>query len=57
MDSSLEGHFNRIKGRLENGRRILEQIYNSKHIEPYEIPNVKPETDVFNRPPPLRGDS
>ncbi|KAG9098381.1 hypothetical protein FRC06_006468 [Ceratobasidium sp. 370] len=57
MDTNLKNHFARIKSRLSNGRKVLEEIYNSKQIQIYDVPGVKPETDVFGRPPPLEGDS
>lgn len=57
MDSDLKNHFNRIKGRLSDGRKVLEKIFNDKDLQPYEVPNVKPEKDVFERPPPRDGDS
>jgi hypothetical protein len=57
MENTIEKHFNRIKGRLSAGRHVLEEIYNNKEIQIYEVPNVEPEKDVFNRPPPLEGDS
>ncbi|QRV76198.1 O-FucT domain protein [Ceratobasidium sp. AG-Ba] len=57
MEKNLESHFARIKARLDKGRNVLEDIYSSKQIQIYDVPNVKPETDVFNRPPPRAGDS
>ena len=57
MDSDLKNHFNRIKSRLTDGRKVLEKIYNDKDVQPYDVPDVKPERDVFERPPPHEGDS
>jgi hypothetical protein len=57
MDSDLKNHFGRIKDRLSSGRKLLEKIYTDKDIQPYDVPDVKPEKDVFDRPPPKEGDS
>lgn len=57
MDSDLKNHFKRIKSRLTDGRKVLEKIYNDKDVQPYDVPDVKPEIDVFGRPPPHEGDS
>ncbi|KDN50150.1 hypothetical protein RSAG8_01486, partial [Rhizoctonia solani AG-8 WAC10335] len=57
MENSIEAHLGRIKQRLSNGRTVLQEIYDSKKIEIYEVPNVEPEQDVFTRTPPREGDS
>ncbi|KAF8679444.1 GDP-fucose protein O-fucosyltransferase [Rhizoctonia solani] len=57
MEHSIEGHLSRITQRLSNGRKILQEIYDTKQIQIYEVPNVEPERDIFDRPPPLESDS
>ncbi|EUC66781.1 O-FucT domain protein, partial [Rhizoctonia solani AG-3 Rhs1AP] len=57
MENSIENHLGRIKQRLSNGRKVLHEIYDSKQIQIYEVPNVEPEQEVFHRPPPRDGDS
>ncbi|KEP48068.1 O-FucT domain protein [Rhizoctonia solani 123E] len=57
MENSIENHLGRIKQRLSNGRKVLHEIYDSKQIQIYEVPNVEPEQEVFHRPPPREGDS
>ncbi|CAE6446175.1 unnamed protein product [Rhizoctonia solani] len=57
MENSIENHLGRIKRRLGNGRKVLHEIYDSKQIQVFEVPNVEPEKEVFSRPPPREGDS
>ncbi|EUC66783.1 O-FucT domain protein [Rhizoctonia solani AG-3 Rhs1AP] len=57
MENSIENHLGRIKQRLSNSRKVLHEIYDSKQIQIYEVPNVEPEQEVFHRPPPREGDS
>ncbi|KAG8761886.1 hypothetical protein FRC11_012538 [Ceratobasidium sp. 423] len=57
MENNIENHLGRIKQRLDNGRKVLHEIYDGKQIQIYEVPNVEPEKDVFDRLPPREGDS
>jgi hypothetical protein len=43
--------------RLGNGRKILQEIHDTKKIDTYDVPGIEPERDVYDRPPPLEGDS
>ncbi|CAE6424929.1 unnamed protein product [Rhizoctonia solani] len=57
MEHSIEKHLGRIMQRLSNGRKILHEIHDNGKIQIYDVPNVEPERDVYDRPPPLEGDS
>ncbi|CEL57748.1 hypothetical protein RSOLAG1IB_02492 [Rhizoctonia solani AG-1 IB] len=57
MEHSIENHLGRIMERLGNGRKILQEIHDTKKIDTYDVPGIEPERDVYDRPPPIEGDS
>lgn len=55
MESKLEDHYRRILDRLAKGRAVLERI---QYLlpEPYNVPDVEPNTELASKKPPLEGD-
>ena len=51
--NSHEGHLERVKQHLDEGRKLLQSEHN--HTT-YAIPGVNPDTSVPQREPPLQGD-
>ena len=53
MEWRIEDHVERIKDRLEKGRRILSHL---QDLTTYDIENVEPDMEQTAFPPPLPGD-
>lgn len=55
-ESTVEAHVQRIKGRLDEGRHILETIHASNKTETYDIPDVFADENQLLYDPPREGD-
>ena len=53
MEWRIEDHVERIKNRLEKGRRVLSTL---EHLTTYDIENVEPDMDQIALHPPRPGD-
>jgi hypothetical protein len=56
MEGSLQDHFQRIKGRLENGCLILESLAKEHSFKTFEVPDVTPSVELTGKEPPQAGD-
>lgn len=56
MESTIEAHFERIKGRLAMGRGALERIHGERTLTTYDVPDVVADEAQLLYEPPLATD-
>ncbi|KAG8903163.1 hypothetical protein FRB99_003664 [Tulasnella sp. 403] len=56
MEKTLQGHFQRIKDRLSDGRQVLETIVREQKIDTFDVPDVVPDQSLLALPPPNPND-
>ncbi|PVG04811.1 hypothetical protein CPB86DRAFT_18038 [Serendipita vermifera] len=56
MEPALEDHYKRILNRLDRGRALL-SILQHQTPQPYDVPDVSINMEIYNREPPLASDS
>ncbi|KAG8903164.1 hypothetical protein FRB99_003665 [Tulasnella sp. 403] len=57
MEKTIEDHLSRIKNRLDTGRDILTKIVETQDVQPFDVPDVKPDLTQLTLQPPAPGDS
>ena len=56
MEKTIEGHFRRIRERLQKGKELLVELHKENKIRTFEVPDVVPATKFFHLEPPHDGD-
>ena len=56
MEGTVDAHFDRIKGRIDKGRAVLEQLYARRDLQTFPVPQATPDQSQITAQPPKEGD-